>query len=803
MKERSGGQRESVAIKNIIELCRKIKDDNVKRIILGLDYLDDYEAELQLFEEGLREDASNREAMFTRLIKLGFLYVVSKFTSIDIIPGSNCETRIKHAVDNLYDTYNVTDDVVRFVVLNIALGLDASQIFRDKFEIIARHNSFYDRTDEYINIFKHVQKLRQSSFKVRNKIPNSAEYLYELFLNFSFLTEIKIVPTGDYVDGESKIVPCGFEIDNKIYQSKYALAKYTQNEYSTKFIMLRSIDELDGKNGKILRLNYSELQEQDTSEPMRVFVTRNANPKFDRGKIILAKSVDKFYSYVTGGLIRKRHRMSFCNGLASYKYYGELAASIMDALEILAVAKDKQFAVIENYILPVIKNNFNICMEDCVCTGIGCKFEPECRLCNADKIIKDKAHLKAECLKNMDIISILTILFSVVGCKEILPQIFAKFEHVGAQGYEELFAKVCEQLKKRFSEFKPENVDKLRGEFYEESIKYLSLNIDEESSNDPNVAQTLKPFKIRAFTDALIYSLENLDNESTEHKVNPSENVYSIQSRIDLISSGSGIMDARTALKDTLKIIIAYYSGLASCKQQQLDYEIKAEQNSYMTTPTIRECERSILKAFKDGVREKVTAFGDSCTFYSLFKTLLDDCEEQKSDIAIMVGRELVNPRVLKSYILMDDEQKKCYLIKRERRDNFNLEEVYRCDLDSEEQCNRESQKFLQRVIELLYFFKGDDVSGRSSCYPQVLTHTSSRVNVDNTTINSFTVYESEQYTPKKEYNVITYFSYEISKRYFYVAPKKFEKTRWITYPILIRCSKFYNAVIKGEWPNE
>ena len=86
------------------------------------------------------------------------------------------------------------------------------------------------------------------------------------------------------------------------------------------------------------------------------------------------------------------------------------------------------------------------------------------------------------------------------------------------------------------------------------------------------------------------------------------------------------------------------------------------------------------------------------------------------------------------------------------------------------------------------------------SCYPQVLTHTSSRVNVDKTTINAFTVYESEQYLPKKEYNVITYFSYEISKRYYYIAPKKFEKTRWITYPILIRCSKFYETVIKeGE----
>ena len=95
-------------------------------------------------------------------------------------------------------------------------------------------------------------------------------------------------------------------------------------------------------------------------------------------------------------------------------------------------------------------------------------------------------------------------------------------------------------------------------------------------------------------------------------------------------------------------------------------------------------------------------------------------------------------------------------------------------------------------------FFNGADVLGiRFACYPQVLTHTSSRVNGDNTTIAAFTAYESERYVPQKEYNVITYFSYDISKRYFYVAPKKFEKTRWITYPILVRCSEFYNKVIK------
>ena len=69
--------------------------------------------------------------------------------------------------------------------------------------------------------------------------------------------------------------------------------------------------------------------------------------------------------------------MSFCNGLSSYKYYGELVASVMDALEMIAIAPDKRMAVIENYIMPVIQSNFNICKEECVCSGTGCRYKGE------------------------------------------------------------------------------------------------------------------------------------------------------------------------------------------------------------------------------------------------------------------------------------------------------------------------------------------------------------------------------------------------------------------------------------------
>ena len=162
-----------------------------------------------------------------------------------------------------------------------------------------------------------------------------------------------------------------------------------------------------------------------------------------------------------------------------------------------------------------------------------------------------------------------------------------------------------------------------------------------------------------------------------------------------------------------------------------------------------------------------------------------------------MLGREMVNSTGLKRFIELDNDNKKCYLIERKPK-NGKSETVYRCDLDDERMCGSDIKKFTSRVVELLEFFKGEEQQGvRFAAYPQVLIHTSSKVNVDNTTINAFTVYDNEHYTRKKEYNVITYFTYEISKRYYYIAPKKFEKTRWITYPILIKCSDFYRHVIK------
>lgn len=793
---------EKDAVDKILDICRTAEDGAVRQILLGLDYeVTNYEKELKKLGKSLRMGAENCEPMFNRIVNLAFLYLVSKCNALEFTPTSNCEARIQHAVEHIYSTYNVTDDVVKFVITNIALGLDASETFLKKFETISDSAAFYSETDKYIDIFKHIQNLRQSTFRTKDKIEDSDEYLYQLLKKLEFICKLKIIPGEDYVDENSPVSSCSFKIGGNVYPSKYALVKYNRNEYSTEFLFLRSVDDREFPNRKIgVWLNYTDLSDHDTGEITKVFV---AGKDFD-GKMLALHmpSVGKFYSYITGDLLRKRHRMSFCNGLTSYKYYGELAAAVMDALEIVTVYDDKQFTVIDNYILPVIKNNFNFCKEDCVCTGVGCKFGVRERRCNRDKTIEHENNLTSECLINMDTVSILTIIFSVVGCKEILPQILSQFHFDTPQSYDMLFSQVNKQLDKRFSEFSAEKVDALRHEFYKKSIDYLSLNLDENKREDKVVAQTLKPFKIRAYTDALVTTLENLDRERTVYNVNPSEDVYTISGKIDLLNGLGNITveDIRSALRDTLKIILTYYTGLANCKGQQLNYEIQAEQVSALNDETVKGCYEAINDAFMDGVFKKLSVIGRNPSFYTLFTNLFEDVNDLKSEISIMLGREMVNVMGLRRFIELDEKNKKCYLVERKRKDD-GFETVYRCDLDDEKMCGAALEKFKSRVVELLEFFKGDELHGaRFSCYPQVLIHTSSKVNVDNTTINAFTVYDNEHYTRKKEYNVITYFAYEISKRYYYIAPKKFEKTRWITYPILIQCSDFYKHVIKENF---
>ena len=784
-------------IDKIIGLCREIKDEAVRKIVLGKNVLSiNSERDLEKLDEDLRVFPIRREKMFYRIVNLAFAYVTSKFISLNLQSTSNCESRIKLSAEHLYSTYNVTDDVVRYIMLNVALGLDASRSFRNNFNVIEHRDAFYKDTHEYIEIFKHIQKLKQSDFKTKENIPDSDEKLYKLFNKVSFICDLEISDGTEYVDSESKITPCRFIVGSQKYNAKYMLVRYSPDNAPERYLFLRSIDEISNKDGeKALKLNYTDLDANDAGTQTSIFVTEKFKAG-DRGRVVVTESLGKFYSYITGDLLRKRHRMSFCNGLDSYKYYGELAASVMDALEMVVTSEDKQLDVVKHYILPVIENNFNTCQEECVCMGVGCKHGVNEKHCGRDKVIRLKENFEAECAINMDIVSILTILFSVVGCKEILPQIFAKFTFDEPSGYRDLFAKVNEQLHKRFAEFDSEAVERLRENIYDKSISYLSFDI---KNADLRVTQILKPLIIRAYTDALVACLENLDREEATGYVNPSENVYGIQNKIDLINSMSPAVDVRAALRDTVKIILTYYSGLANCTQQQLNFEIKAEQMTVLNDKVAKQCEREIHDAFMDGVDKKLKEINSDVSFYHLFDILFKDVDKLKSNISLMLGREMVNPFILKAFIKLDEQSKKCYLITQKNKDR-GKPVTYTWELDDGEDCLVNGDEFVARVVELLTFFKGEDSGGNKfACYPRVLTHTSSRVNVDKTTISSFTVYESEQYIPQKEYNVITYFTYEISKRYYFVSPKKFEKTRWITYPILIRCSEFYNKVIKGD----
>lgn len=797
IEEKDAALEEKDYIDKVIDLCREIKDESVRKIVIGKNNLSsNLERDLEKLDEDLRVFPIRREKMFYRIVNLAFAYITSKFVSLNFQSTSNCESRIKLSAEHLYSTYDVTDDAVRYIMLNVALGLDASSSFRKNFDVIEGRESFYKDTHEYIEIFRHIQKLKQSDFKTKENITDSDEKLYKLFKKVSFICSLQITDGTEYVDRGSEIMPCRFAVGEKTYNAKYMLVRYSPVNAPERFLFLRSIDEIGNKDGeKALKLNYTDIDANDTSGQTTVFVAEKYKDG-DRGRVVVTESLGKFYSYITGDLLRKRHRMSFCNGFDSYKYYGELAASVMDAFEAVVAADDKQYAVVKNYILPVIENNFNTCQEECVCMGVGCKYGVNEKQCGRDKVIRLKENFKAECVINMDIVSILTILFSVVGCKEILPQIFAKFTFDDPSDYNELFTKVNEQLHKRFAEFDPSAVEKLRGNFYDKSISYLSFDL---KNADLRVTQILKPLIIRAYTDALVACLENLDRKETVCTANPSENVYGIQNKIDLISSMSPAVDVRAALRDTVKIILAYYSGLANCTQQQLNFEIKAEQMTVLDGKVAKQCEKDIHDAFMDGVDDKLKEIDRDGTFYNLFDILFKDVDNLKSNISIMLGREMVNAFILKRFISLDEANRKCYLVVEKKKDNGKIIS-YKWDLDDEEDCRVDGREFVARVVALLNFFKGDESGGNKfSCYPKVLTHTSSRVNVDKTTISSFTVYESEQYIPQKEYNVITYFSYEISKRYYYVSPKKFEKTRWITYPILIRCSEFYNRVIKGE----
>lgn len=275
----------------ILDLCKNVKDDAVKQIIIG-GYVYDYKEQLKDLTISLKRDFNSRERLFNCLVNLGFAYIISKYRSLNLSATSSCETRIKHAIDNLYSSYNATDDVVRFVILNIALVLDASEAFLKKFDVISSKSGFYENTDEYINIFRHIQKLRQAGFKTKSEMTDSDDYLYLLFSKLSFICDLQIVESEEYADKASGFTSCAFKIDNKLYPCKYALVKQTLNEYSSKYLLLRSIDDFVLKTGeRKLSLYYTDMGDNDTGEDLKVEVAEKETPGDRRSYTI---NVDKF-----------------------------------------------------------------------------------------------------------------------------------------------------------------------------------------------------------------------------------------------------------------------------------------------------------------------------------------------------------------------------------------------------------------------------------------------------------------------------------------------------------------------------
>ena len=103
------------------------------------------------------------------------------------------------------------------------------------------------------------------------------------------------------------------------------------------------------------------------------------------------------------------------------------------------------------------------------------------------------------------------------------------------------------------------------------------------------------------------------------------------------------------------------------------------------------------------------------------------------------------------------------------------------------------------------YFYDGNTDCG-IGIYPQVLTFSSTMINRDGNIIRKFAFSATESRNShavrEEEYNVFSFFDYEINKQYFYVPPKKCENSNWLTHPILIGCSEFIEAVF-GNMPKE
>lgn len=799
-------KREIAELKSVVETIFDVfRDAELRMFVCG----GAYENVEDLFES-LKSDTSNLFSMFFGISNAIYAYFVAAFSDkmTEELAFANqkkaksfCVSRVENALFGLYDTYDVTDDVVKFVVFNATLAIDNDRILQNALDLSFPLNNKLDNEENLLSIFRWMFKLNKNKKNV-NKLDNAIKAHYadtirklRHLMNYaSFLKDVTLQK-----DGNS-------ESYNFVHNGKTLKSHYVIYKKGSKFLLLRSI-ETEVNNESSMLLEYTDSNESESGvKTTRELVNATAAEGTSENKYrqIAVKNVGEVYSEISNGLLRVRSRSTFCGGLSGYKYYTELAASIIDALEKLTRSKDKVVDYLHKLITK--EKNYAICKDECKCTRPSCHLDSEdgkedvCS-CAERKCFDNPEDLRVECLGNMNLLPILTILLIVAGSKSILPQLF----DIVKGDPDALFSRINEQLSLRFPMYDPAKVDENSKQVFDTSKNSLTLSIENEQNLPLRVMEALNKLKARAYTVAIIDKLEEIENRieygSARFRIGNVDN-YSIKEMLDAMptesteANSADIRYAKQCLQRVLQTVLCFYSGLSNCMEKQFQYEIDLENN---TSIDIRSSVDSIRIAFFEGIKaeakelEQLRGNRNNPSFYDLFEALikLNQSQSCRANINMALGRDIVDMRELNRYVRIIPASKLCLI-------NGKF------DLDGD--CSDAGGEFLKAIRQVIGYFYNRNSDNGIGIYPQVLTFSSKTMNRDGNIIQKFMFYivgNRSSAIMEREYNVFSFVDYEINKRYFFVPPRKYENSNWLTHPILIGCSEFCDAVFgnaaKGE----
>ena len=800
------------------------RDSELRTFVVGRKYNDNDAGKKEL----LISLSKNADAIFSTFFGITnciYAYLVASFSdnmtvelayADDVIDNSKsfCVERVEDALFGLYDTYDATDDLVKFVVFNAALAVGNDPKLQNDlgFKRSSSFNEYHANgnsadQENLLSIFRWMFNLRKLVTNRRigyilEHYDETINKLIHLMDYASFFSDISLQKDSDS-DSYNFVLQNG-----KVVKTNFVILKVAFN-----FFLLRSVETKKTDNKTSMVLKYSRSNESETAAKIsREIVGWDAAPvePTDEGAgipRIKVKSVGETYSEITNGLMRKRSRSTFCGGLSGYKYYTELAASIIDAIEIIANNRTGKSVV--TYLLPLIKNqkNFSICKDECVCIRPSCRNNDK-KLCKGTKTF-DQADFNYVCLSSMRLLPILTLLLIVAGSKSILPQVFECV--TDNPDPEDLFKEINKQLSMRFTNYNPIEVDKTGKQIYNDNLykSSLTLNARDERSLPRQVLPAVHKLKARAYTVAIVNELERIENSFDKKKISIGN--YSIKEMFDamdefLVASSEDTFDsdvkyAKQCLRQVLMTVLCYYRGLSSCIAEQFEYEVDLENSLKEGMVNTDLANKKIKEEFFKGVKEELQLLeGDDLkdphipTFYELFNELKNLNSRSSNDINMALGRDMLDVHELFRNVQIDPESEICLIYSNDPKTNssewINLDEEY---------CSCSLSNFFIGIKNIIGYFYDRNVEHGIGIYPQVLTFSSTMINRDGNIIRKFMFYTTESRSARnskeKEYNVFSFFDYEINKRYFFVPPKKYENSNWLTHPILIGCAEFCDAV--------